>query len=256
MAISRVYKTEGIVLKRINLGEADKILTVYTPNLGKISAVAKGARRPKSKLGGHVETLNRSSMMLAKGRNLDIVTQSQTIDSHMALRSDLWLTSCALYICELVDRFTEEHSENYRIYKLLLNTLEQFGKSKNIQLLLRYFELHLLDYLGFRPQLQSCINCKSSLEPRLNYFSPSGGGILCPNCSNIEPVVRPITVNSQKIMRLIQKGSYEQVQRVKINTDLSMELEILLREYIRYLLEREVKSVGFLDQLRAIDPPV
>jgi DNA repair protein RecO (recombination protein O) len=250
MAKPRVYKTEAIVLKRTNLGEADKILALYTPNFGKIRAVAKGVRRPKSKLGGHVETLARSSMMLAVGRNLDIITQSQTIDSFLPLRSDLWRTSCALYTAELVDRFTEEHIENYSVYRLLLNTINNIVKTDDADLLLRYFEIQLLGYLGYKPQLQTCIHCKKELEPVENYFSASGGGTLCPNCRATEPRVRPLSLNALKVMRLFQSSTYDQARKVKLNPGLSKELETIMREYIRYILEREVKSAEFLDQLR------
>ena len=255
MTAPRVYKTEAIVLKRINLGEADKILTLYTPNLGKIRAVAKGVRRPKSKLGGHVETLTQSSMMLAKGRNLDIVTQSQNIESFLPLRNDLWLTSCALYIAELVDQFTEERIENYPAYKLLLNTLGWLADTNNAQLLLRYFELHLLSHLGYRPQLQLCLNCKSPIKPTANFFSPSGGGILCPNCSKTELVTRPLSLNALKVMRFLQRSDYEEASRVRLDPELSQEVEKLMREYIRYLLEHELKSVEFLDRLRGTKAP-
>jgi len=121
MATPKVYKTHAIVLKRINLGEADKILTLYTPNLGKLSAIAKGVRRPKSKMGGHLELLTHCSLMLARGQNLDIITQSETISSFLPLRDDLWRSSLALYAAELVAQFTAEHVENYPIYRLFLD---------------------------------------------------------------------------------------------------------------------------------------
>jgi len=250
MAKPRVYKTEAIVLKRTNLGEADKILSLYTPNFGKIRAVAKGVRRPKSKLGGHVETLTRSAMMLAVGRNLDIITQSQTIDSYVPLRNDLWRTSCALYIAELVERFTEEHIENYAVYRLLSSAINDIVEADNVDLLLRYFEIQMMGYMGYKPQLHSCINCKSKLEPMENYFSASGGGVLCPNCKTVEPRIRPLSLNALKVMRLFQGSNYDQARKVHLNASLSKELETTMRDYIRYILEREIKSAEFLDQLR------
>ncbi len=245
---TRVYKTEAIVLKRTNLGEADKILTLYTPNLGKIRAVAKGVRRPKSKLGGHVEPLTHSMMMLARGQNLDIITQSQTISSFLPLRDDLWRTTLALYATELVDRFTAEHIESYPIYKLLLDTLHRLCKTDG-ELALRYFELHLLDHVGYRPELYHCLCCKSPLKPEANLFSPSSGGVLCPGCSKSQPLVRPISVNALKVMRLLQRSDYT-IGKVRIGSELSSELEQLMREYISYLLEEEVRSAQFLDRLR------
>lgn len=250
MTVPRVYKTEAIVLKQHKLGEADKILTLYTPRLGKIRAVAKGVRRPKSKLGGHVELLTRSSMMLARGRNLDIVTQSQTIDSFLPLRTDLWRTSCALYLTELTDQFTAEHAENYSVYRLLLNTLRWLGEARDEELLLRYFELHLLDYSGYRPQLQQCLSCKSPLKPVTNFFSVSGGGVLCPDCGNSELIVQTISINALKAMRFLQNNRYPVARRLRVSSSLSQEFERLMRDYIRYRLEREVKSTAFLDLLR------
>lgn len=249
MTIPKVYKTEAIVLKTLNVGEADKILTLYTPNLGKFSAIAKGVRRPKSKLGGHLGLLCHSSLMLARGQNLDIVTQAETISSFLPLRGDLWRATLALYAAELVDQFTAEHLENYPIFKLLLDTLHQLCEAKDGELTMRYFELHLLAHLGYQPELHQCLGCKSALEPTTNLFSPAGG-VLCPQCRDKEPLSRPISVNALKVMRFLAKSDYARASRLKLDPDLSRELESLLRQYIRYLLEREVKTVEFLDRLR------
>ncbi|GAI54710.1 unnamed protein product, partial [marine sediment metagenome] len=110
MRTPRSYQTQAITIKQIKLGEVDKILTIYTPEFGKLKAVAKGACRPGSKLGGNVEPLTYSLMMLARGRNLDIVTQSQTIDGFLVLKNNLWYTSCGLYVLELIDSFTVENN--------------------------------------------------------------------------------------------------------------------------------------------------
>jgi DNA repair protein RecO (recombination protein O) len=250
MTAPKVYKTEAMVLKHMNLGEADKILTLYTPNLGKFSAIAKGVRRPKSKMGGHLELLTHCSLMLARGQNLDIITQSETISSFLPLRDDLWRTSLALYAAELVAQFTAERVENYPIYKLLIDTLHRLCKTDNGDLTLRYFELNLLTYLGYKPELQQCLDCKSPMEPAANFFSASGGGVLCPACREKEPLSQPISLNGLKVMRFLQESDYPKASRVRINRDLSRELDSLMRDYIRYILEREVKSVAWLDRLR------
>ena len=251
MTTPKVYKTEAIVLRRTNLGEADRILTLFTPNEGKIRAIAKGVRRPTSKLGGHVELLTHCSLMLARGRDLDIVTQGQIIDSFSPLRGDLWRISCALYLAELVDAFAAENVENRPVFTLLLDALHWLGQARHTGLVLRYFELHLLGHLGYQPQLQQCLNCKSALEPTANFFSASGGGVLCPNCVDTEPVTRPISLNALKVLRFLQNSDLAASQRLRLRPNLARELEQLLREYIRYLLEREVKSTEFLHRLEA-----
>ncbi|MBT9163222.1 MAG: DNA repair protein RecO [Chloroflexi bacterium] len=250
MTAPKVYKTEAIVLKHTNLGEADRILTLFTPNMGKLKALVRGARRSRSKLGGHVEPLTHCSLVLARGRNLDTVTQSQTIGGFLSIRNDLWLTAQALYLIELADVFTAERSENYPVYKLLLDALHELGKVRCVELLFRYFELQLLGHVGYQPQLRDCLNCRSPLRPVENFFSPSGGGVLCPNCAHTEPVVQPISVNALKVMRLLQRGDYATASRLRLVPELSRELERIVQGYIRYLLEREIKATGFLDRLR------
>ena len=250
MARPRVYKTEAIVLKRNNLGEADSIITFYTPNLGKIRAIAKGVRRPKSKLGGHLDLLTQSSLLLAQGQNLDVITQCQTIESFLPLRSDLWRTSCAIYLLELVDQFTADQVENYPIYRLLQTTLLRLCEAQSNELVLRYFELQLLRHLGYQPELYQCLNCKAPLALGSNLFSVSGGGVVCLNCAKKEQLVCPISVDAVKVMRFFLKNDISSASRLKVSLDLSRELEQIMRQYIRYLLEREVKSVEFLDRLR------
>jgi DNA repair protein RecO (recombination protein O) len=246
----RTYQTEAIIIKKTKLGEADRILTLYTPHLGKIQAVARGVRRPKSKLAGHLELLTYSLVSLARGRNLDTIIGSQTINSFLPLKSDLWLTSCALYATELVNQFTAEHIENYPLFRLLLKTMEQLCRTGNKELILRHFELHLLAEVGYRPQLQQCVSCHLPLSPTTNSFCPSAGGMLCPSCSLSQPLTYPLSVNAQKVLRLLQSSDYETTNRVKIDRELSRELETVMSNYLKYLLEREVKSAAWLDTLR------
>jgi DNA repair protein RecO (recombination protein O) len=251
MTAPRTYQTEAIIIKRIKLGEADRILTIYTPDLGKLKAVAKGTRRPKSKLGGHVELLTHSRIMIARGRNLDIITQAQTIDNFLPIKDDLERISRGLYLAELIDSFTGEHIEDRQLFNLLLETLKQLAQSRDYEPVLRYFELNLLDHLGYRPQLQRCTDCNLLLEPGSNFFSSRLGGVLCPQCGFNEPMASPISLNALKVLRLWQNCNYETATRVKIKRELSVELEQLMREYIRYLLEKQLKSTAWLDRLKS-----
>ncbi len=250
MPTPRNYQTEAIVIKKTKLGEADSILTLYTPHLGKIQGFARSLRKPKSKMAGHLEMLTHSQVSFARGKNLDTITGSQTINSFLPLKSNLQLTSYALYAVELVNQFTAEHIENQPLFQLLLETLEQLCQTSNNELVLRYFELHLLHEVGYRPQLQHCITCHRPLEPVANYFSASGGGMLCPDCRYSQPLSQPLSVNALKVLRLLQGSDYSAVNRLKINPELSHELEAAMRGYLKYLLEREVKSVAWLDTLR------
>jgi len=245
------YQTEAIVIKKTKLGEADSILTFFTPRLGKIQGFAKSLRKPKSKMAGHLELLTYSTVSFSRGRgNIDTITGAQTIDAFLPLKNDLWLTSYGLYIAELVYQFTAERQENNTLFQLMLDTLTRLCEAENKELVLRYFELHLLESTGYRPQLKECVTCHKALEQTINYFSPFAGGLLCQDCNLNQPFAYALSVNAQKILRLLQNEDYAAAERVKIDAALGREIENVISGYFKYLLEKEVKSAAWLDSLR------
>ena len=246
----REYQTAAIIIKKTKLGEADRILTMFTPEMGKIQAVAKGVRRPKSKMAGHLELLTHSHLTLAKGHNLDVITACQTIDAFLPLKSDLWLTSCGLYVTELFNQFTPEEAADEELFQLLLQTLKSLCVCENRDLLLRCFEIHLLEASGYRPELRECVTCHKQLEPVINSFCAGVGGTLCPACGARQPFAYGLTVNALKVLRFMQDYEMDVVARLKINSHLGKELENITRGYLKYLLERDVKSAAWLDELR------
>jgi DNA repair protein RecO (recombination protein O) len=249
MSKPRNYQTEAVIIKKTKLGEAGRILTLYTPHLGKIQAVAKGVRRPRSKMAGHLELLTHSQVSLARGRNLDTITGSQTINSFLPLKTDLDLTAYALYATELVNQFTADNVEDYPLFQLLVATLQSLSQGGDNDLILRYFELHLLDMVGYRPQLEHCVTCKSALKDATNLFSPGAGGMLCAGCRQSQ-LSYPLSENARKVLLLLQNNDYSTVSGLEIDRELSRQLEMVMRNYLRYLLEREVKSTAWLDSLR------
>ncbi len=128
--------------------------------------------------------------------------------------------------------------------------MHQLCQAGDIELVLRYFELHLLDEVGYRPELQQCASCHSTLKPVTNVFSPSAGGVLCPECSQSQSLTYPLSVNALKVLRLFQNSNYDTASKLKMNLELSDELDEVMSHYLEYLLEREVKSAVWLDILR------
>jgi DNA repair protein RecO (recombination protein O) len=260
-------------LKRSDFGEADRLLTLYTPDLGKLRAIAKGARKPSSRKSGHVELFTHSALLLAKGQHLDIVTQADTLDAFLPLRENLERLGYAYYLAELVDRFSEEGIENRALFDLLLHALHWLGDDANDPVLLaRFFELHLLQHVGYRPQLFHCVSCGAAIEPIENLFSVEAGGVLDPNCmqtqreklalSGAEGIAghgrdaQTISLNALKVLRFLQTREYETVRPLRLSADVHTEVEALMQRYIAHHLERNLKSVEFLHRLKQPLVPV
>lgn len=254
MAAPHSYRTEAVVLRRIDLGEADKILTLYTPHKGKQRVVAKGVRRPTSKLGGHVELFIHNKLQIAKARNLDLVTQAETIEPFLGLRDDLLRITYANYVAELIDQLTEENIESEATWDLLLKTLRRLSEDSRPEIVVRFFEMQLLDFLGYRPQLQQCIRCERVLEPVANFYSALSGGVLCTECGRTDPSARGLSVNALKVLRLLQRGDYATAARLNLSPELAAELEALMRIQMQMLAEREIKSTHFLALIRNATP--
>jgi len=246
----RTYHTEAVVLRRADFGEADRILTIYTPHLGKRRVIAKGVRKIGSRKAGHLEPFMHSRLFLARGRNLDIITQAETIHAFRPLREDLLRASYACYLADLLDSFVGEEVENPPLFKLLVETLDRLSSSQDPRLTARYYELHLLALVGYQPQFFYCVNCHNPIEPVNNFFHPTEGGVLCPRCGEGRSGARAISLNALKVLRFLQTRDYPTCMRLRLSTPLHDELEGLMHRYITYLLERNLKSVAFLRRLR------
>jgi DNA repair protein RecO (recombination protein O) len=251
MTKPRTYQTPAIVIKKTKLGEADRILTLYTPELGKIQGVAKAVRKPKSKLSGHLEMLSYSQLTLARGKNIDTIIGSVTIDPLLAVKTDLDLLSCALYMAEMVNQFTAPETEDPELFNLFLETLKRLPEARDRELLLRHFELHLLRRVGYRPELERCVMCRNPLAAVTNAFAPSAGGMLCPSCLRTgKHYGYAVSWDALGVMRFVQGGDWEAVSVTPIDAGALAEVERLVRGYMRQLLEKELRSAEWLDCLK------
>src|SRR4051794_25036663 len=149
----------------MDLGEADRIVTLFSRDEGKVRAVAKGVRRTTSRSAGHLEPFTLSDVLLAVGRDLDVVSQADTLDAFREIREDLDLTTHAFYLTELVDLLTEDRSENRAVYEILVAGLCHLREEANARLVLITFHLRLLEALGYRPELRECVTCRTPIEP-------------------------------------------------------------------------------------------
>ena len=248
----RSFRAEAVVLRHANWGEADRILTLYTREQGKLRAIAKGARKIRSRKAGHLEPFTHITLQLARSRELAIVTQVETIDSYLPLRDDLTRTGYASYVMELLDRFTyEQEGGNPSLYKLLVDTLARLCGTAEVWAVVRYYEMRLLDFLGFRPQLFECANCRNPIQAVDQYFSPLAGGVICPNCGGGLPGLWPVSVEVLKYLRHFQRSNYNEAARARVAPALQKEVETLMQAYFTYLLERGLNTPGFMRRVSA-----
>ena len=241
-----IYNTDAIVLRASPLGEADRLLTLFTPGLGKLRATARGVRKTTSRLGGHLDLLTRSSLTIAKGQSLDTVTGAEAIESFPLVKGNLEKLSRAIYLAEMVDSFSPLEAPSPAVYTLFLEGLRGLGVEADSDLLLRYMELQLLSLSGFLPELQQCAQCRGQLAPHQHLWSPSAGGVVCPACSASRSGATNLSLNAIKVLRFLSTATISSATMVRVNAPLHRELAAIIDTYLRYTLEREPRSAAFM----------
>ncbi len=259
---SHSYRTRAVILRRRNYRDADRILTVFTPRLGKRLLIAKGIRKTTSRKAGHLELFSHTNLLLAKARTWDIITESVTVESFLQLRADLDCISQAAYICELIDAFSAEDDENETVWELLLLCLRELNESATNaarrDLLLRWFEVQLLTQVGFQPELFSCLGCAEELRPGDNFLHLLAGGVFCPKCGGKAKGAQPIASNVLKVLRHLSRTPWGSLRELQIGLPTALAAENVLQRYLVTVLERRLKSTDFIHRLRQasqIRPP-
>lgn len=247
----RSFRASAVVLRHSDWGEADRLLTLYTREQGMVRALAKGARKVTSRKAGHLQPFTHVTVQLAKGRDLLIITQVETVNAFLPLHDDLMKTGHAAYAIELLLRFSyEDEGANPAIFRLLVETLERLEKEEDAWLPIRYYEMRFLDAVGFRPQLFECVNCGREIRPEDQYFSFLAGGVVCPRCGEGVPNLGRISLETLKYLRHFQRSSYKDASRARPGLETQKEAEQLMQGYFTYLLERDLNTPGFLKKVR------
>jgi DNA repair protein RecO (recombination protein O) len=246
----RSQRVEAIILRHADWGEADRLLWIFSRELGKLRVVAKGVRKPRSRKAGHLEPFTQSNLQLAWGREMHLITQAEATHAHIVLREDLVRMGYAAYAVELLDRFTYEEGEHPALYRLLADTLDRLNDEPDPVFAVRYYEVRLLEQVGFRPQLFQCNRCEAKIQAEDQYFSAELGGVLCPKCGAGYPGARPITMPALKALRHFQRSSYTEARRLHLTGAVDHELENLMGHYLTYLLERGLNTPAFIRRVR------
>ncbi len=248
----RLYVTDAIVLTHFDYGEADRILTLLTPELGKIKAIAKGVRRPTSRIGGSLEPLAELRVQLARGRTFDVVTQVTMQHAWLGLRDQLEVTATAWYCAELADRSLEERHAVEPIYLLLRRTYELLDAGMVPGRVARWFEVRLCDEMGMRPEVDRCVECGRLLEPedRVRWV-PLLGGVLCDAHGGPSHAAAGLSVDALRVLKAYARMDVEAIAGLRLPAGVEREVEEALRDFVRHVMERDPRSRRFLEEVRA-----
>jgi DNA repair protein RecO (recombination protein O) len=234
-----LYRDEGVVLSTIKLGEADRILTLFTRGNGKVRAVAKGIRKTKSRFGGRLEPFTRTDLLIYRGRTLDTITSADIIRSFGGIRGDYERFTRACAMVELVDKFTPERERASSVYKLLLSGLDAVASGR-IDTAVPAFTVKLLSISGYHPQLQVCAGCGT--QAGLEAFTASLGGAVCGLCRQDDGDAVDVDLVHLDLMSKLLASDFGHRADAAIITETSD----ALRSYAEYFLERPVRSLRFL----------
>ena len=249
-------KTQAIVIRTFPLQEFHKIITFYTPDFGKIKAVAYGVKSPKSRLSGSLELLNHGTLLFQhrENRELQSITDFNLIDGFDVIRSDFTRITYGCYFAELVDSIASEGIASPEIFILLHTTYQFLVHVDDVPLLARGFEIKFLDCAGYGPELTRCVQCGSAVKRGMTEgfgiaFSVRYGGVLCGECKNRDGAAFTIAPGSCELLKVLRRSEGERFNRIRASTRNHQELKRLLGNFIEYHTQRTLKSLRFIENV-------
>lgn len=241
-----IIQTEAIVIRSTKYSDADCILTLFTRKMGKLGVYSKNARLMKSPLMSGSQIFAYSNVNVTTRDGKFRLANADLINNYYKLSSQVEKTYLGYYMLELVEKLAMEGQSNIRLFQLLIDSLEELQKNENYVLQKVIFEMKLLDYTGFKPNVISCIHC-GERQGLGNYFSPGEGGRVCINCLKEIPEKSRYDTTTFRLMDYIQKNSTSKILQASISSQISTELSELLDSYIKHhLSEIRIKTREYL----------
>lgn len=247
-----LQKSEGIVIRTVDYGETNKIITLFTRDSGKIALFASGAKKTRSRLSAVTQLFTYGHFMCFMGKGLGSIRQGEVIDTFRDLRTDLYRTAYASYIAELLDKLTDEKAPIPSLFELLHQTFRYIDEEVDPEVMAFIFEAKMLSVAGIRPELNRCQNCKRT--EGLFVFSVREGGLLCAKCKTIDPYHFPLSETAVKLLRLFVQIDLNRLGKVSLKPETKRELETVLSAYFEEYSGVKLKSKRFLDQLKRMNP--
>ena len=233
-----IIKTKGIILAQNNMSDNDKMVTILTPDWGKIGCSARGARRPKSTLMSGTQFLCFADFIIYKGASSYNLNSAEPIEIFYNIRLDIDKLKYAVEVAKIANDVTEENEGSYRILQLVLNTLYMISESeKELNFILSIYKLRLLSLIGFRPIIERCASCGKSED--LNYFSFMDNGLKCKNCKTQDKGAIELSDTTVKAIKYIIKADPKKIYSFDIPEENKKQLKLLTKIYLDKCIEKE-----------------
>jgi DNA repair protein RecO (recombination protein O) len=249
------HRTEAIVLRLLDYGESDRIVTFFTAGYGKIRGIAKGARRSRKRFANVLEPFCCSRLLFSRrGPNsLALIDSSEVISHFPLVRADLEKTLWASYLIDLTDQFTPDDKINDPLFNLLHDFLYLLEARPAAESLLRFFEIRLLKLSGYDPLLDHCLECKKPVGTETLYrFNAADGGLTCTGCRPAGAGNIPVSLGTIRTLRLARETPIDRLGSILLSGQAAGESRQLLAQFIRHILGRELKSLHVLNEIRRL----
>lgn len=242
-------KAEGIVIRSQDYGEGNKIVTLYTPEYGKISVMARGARKTKSRLSSIVQLFTYGHYLFFQSapQKMGTLSQGETLVSFRDLRQDLVKMAYAAYFAELVNKTVEDGVPDPYLFQVLLMSCTYLADGKDPQILARLFELKILMTAGYKPQLDACVLCART--DNISGFSIREGGFLCGSCREADPQMMQAAPATLKLLRLFYHFDLDRLGEINVKQKTKHELREAIWSFMDYHTPLQLKSRTFLEQM-------
>ncbi|MDC3413357.1 DNA repair protein RecO [Aquibacillus sp. 3ASR75-11] len=240
-------KMEAIVLRTQDYGETHKIVTLLTKERGKLGAIARGAKKPKSRMAAITQPFIHGEFLVQVGSGLGTIQQGDLVNSFRAIREDIVKTAFASYLAEMTDKLTDQHERDPYYFQQLVYTYDWIAKGKDPEILTIIYELKMFKKAGIAPILHACASCGTTSAPFS--FSISEGGFLCSRCLHVDQYAAPLQNHLVKLLRIFAKVDMEQIGEITVKKENKLKLQKIMDDYYDKYGGSYLRSKKFLKQL-------
>ncbi|MFC5651733.1 DNA repair protein RecO [Paenibacillus solisilvae] len=241
------YRVEGIVIRSMDYGENNKIITVYTKTNGKVGIIVRGAKKAKSRHGAMTQLFTYGEYLYFRNSGLGTLTHGEIIQSHHVLREQLEMAAYSSYAAELTDRVLQEEDASVYMFEQLHACLTSIEEGKDPQIIIQLYELKILEAAGYGPNFENCVSCGNDQGSMA--LSARSGGVLCERCRYRDPSAPVLTDGALKLLRLFRRMDLRRLGAIQVKDETKKQLKQALRLLMDMHINVNLKSRSFLDQM-------